>query len=84
MLDHPRSGHPRLGSTDGPGHDGAGLVEARQDLADAAVGDAQLTTDVARSNAHLSQFNDADAHLTGQWAAVDEQPTQLVDFAKWL
>ena len=82
MLDDLRRGDAGFAAADCAGHDGAGLVEAGQDLADAAVGHAQLTTDVAWSDAQLGQLNDADTDLAGQRPAVHKQPTQLVHLAK--
>ena len=59
VLDHVRGGHARLGTADGSWEDGSGLVVARQDLADAAVGHAQLPRDVAGPHAQLRQLHDA-------------------------
>lgn len=61
------------------GLDGAGLVEARQDLGDAAVGDEQLAGDVARPHAQQRQLDDALADVQRQRAPVHEQAAQLVD-----
>lgn len=41
-----RCSDPRFRAADGPRQDGAGLVVARQDLGDAAVGHPQLPADV--------------------------------------
>lgn len=59
--------------------DGTGLVVATEYLGDAAVRDEKLSGDVARSDAKLSQLDDACPHTDGQRAAVDENPAQLVD-----
>lgn len=49
-----------------------------EDLADAAVADAQLPGDVARSNPLVSQLHDALAHHVREGSSVDEHPAELV------
>ena len=61
--------------------DGAGLVEASQYLADAAVRHEQLPRDVARSHSLVRHIDDARAHHVRQRAPVDEHAAQLVDAA---
>lgn len=78
---HPGRGHPGLAASDGPGQDASGLVVPGQDLGHATVGDAQLTADVARSDAHPGQFDDAHANGVGQRPTVDEHAAQLVHLA---
>lgn len=81
VLDHVGSGDAGLAAPDGPGQNGAGLVVARQDLAHAAVGYAELPTDVTGSDAQLRQLHNAQADGVGQGAAVDEHTAQLVHLA---
>lgn len=78
---HPGRGHPGLAAPDGPGQDASGLVVPGQDLGHATVGDAQLTADVARSDADPGQFDDAHADRVGQRPTVDEHAAQLVHLA---
>ena len=59
--------------------DAARLVEARQNLGDAAVRDEQLAADVAGADAEQRQLDDAVADVQWQGAAVDEDAPQLVD-----
>jgi hypothetical protein len=68
-----------LGTAYGAGADRAGLVEAGQDLGDAAVGDEQLPGDVTRAHPHQRQLHDATPYAVRQRASVHEHPTQLVD-----
>lgn len=60
------------------GPDGAGLVEPREYLGDAAVRDEQLARNVARPHAEQGQLNDPPAHVVGQRPAVHEHAAQLV------
>lgn len=85
MLDHGGCGDARLAAPDGPGQDGARLVVAGQDLADAAVRDAQLPADVARPDAELRQLHDPEPNGVGERPAVDEHAAELVHLAEgWL
>jgi len=85
VLDHGGRGDPRLAAPDGPREDGARLVVARQDLADAAVGDAQLPADVAGSNPELGQLHYPEPDRVGERPAVHEHTAQLVHLTEgWL
>jgi len=61
------------------GCDAARLGVAAEDLADAAVRDAQLAADLARTHAGRRQLDDARAQRLRQWPPVDEHAAQLVD-----
>lgn len=52
-----------------------------QDLAHAAVGDAQLPRDVARSDSILREFYDLPPDRIRQRATIDEQASKLVHTA---
>lgn len=51
-----------------------------EDFGDAAVRDAQLTTDIAGTDPDLGHFDDADTDVIGERAAVDEDSAELVHF----
>lgn len=78
MFDNGRCGDPRLAASDCPREDGAGLVVASQNLADAAVGHAQLPADVTGSNPELRQLHYPEPDGVGERPAVDENTTELV------
>ena len=85
MLDHGGGGDPRLAASDGPREDGARLVVAGQDLADTAVGHAQLPANVTGSNPELGQLHYPEPDGVGERPAVDENPAELVHLAEgWL
>ena len=50
-----------------------------EDLADAAVADAQLPGDDAGANAGGGHLDDLEADVVGQRPPIDEHPAQLVD-----
>ena len=75
---HVRRGDARLAAADGSGQNRAGLEEPDQDLADPAVGDAQLAADVAGSDPQLGHLHDADPGRVGERPSVDEDPSELV------
>ena len=50
-----------------------------EDLADAAVADAQLPGDDAGPNAGGGHLDDLEADVVGQRPPIDEHPAQLVD-----
>ena len=77
-LDLGRGG-ARLAAADRARPDAARLGVALQDLAHAAVRDAQLTRDDARSRALRGHLDDAHADARGQRTTVDEHAAQLVD-----
>ena len=81
LVDHFRRGHARLASANHLRPDRAGLVVAREDLADAAVGYLQDARDVTGTRAAVSQLDDALASVVGQWSAVDVLTSKLVDAA---
>lgn len=74
-------GDARLGSANGAGQDGSGLVVSGQDLGDAAVRHAELARYVARPDAELGQLDDAQPHRVGQRAPVHEHAAELVHLA---
>lgn len=78
--DHFGRGDARFGAADGSRKDAARLVVSGQDLGDAAVGNSQLSADVAGSDAELCQLDYAKTDAIGQRAAVHEHPAQLVHF----
>ena len=78
VLHDVRGCDARFGASDGAGQDGSGLVVAREDLGDAAVGDAQLAGDVARPHAELRQLHDAQPNRSRQRPPVDEDTAELV------
>lgn len=82
MLDDGGCGDARLAASDGPGEDGAGLVVAREDLADAAVGDPQLPADVTGPDPELGQLHYPESDGVGERPAVHENPAELVDLAE--
>lgn len=85
MFDHRRCGDPRLAASDGPWEDGASLVVAGQDLADAAVGDTQLPADVTGSNPELGQLHYPEPDGVGERPAVHENTAELVHLTEgWL
>ncbi len=71
----------RSGSTDDSGADAARLLVAVEDLGDAAVGDAQLSRDDARTDSGCRQFDDLQADVVGQRPAVDKDTAQLINTA---
>lgn len=78
VADHSRGGDAGLAAPDGARQDRAGLVVARQNFGHAAVRNAQLPRNVARSDAQLGKFDDAQADGVGQWSPVHEHAAQLV------
>lgn len=85
MLNHSGRSDPRLAASDGPREDGAGLVVARQNLTDTAVGDAQLPANVTRSNPELGQLDYPEPDGVGERPAVHENTAELVHFTEgWL
>lgn len=81
VSDHLRCGHARLRSTDGTRQNRTGLMVSGQNLRHAAVADAQLPGNVTRPDAESGQFDDAHSRRVGQRSTVDENASQLVDFA---
>jgi len=73
-----RGGDARLAAPDHPRPDRARLLVAVQDLGDAAVRDAQLARDDARTHASRRQLDDLESDVVGQWSSVDEHAAQLV------
>ena len=69
----------RFGAPNGPGLDGAGLVEPGEYLGDTAVGDQELARDVAGPDSHESQLHNSSPHVVRQGAPIDKHPAQLVD-----
>lgn len=67
-----------LAPSDGPRPYGPCFVEAGEDLGDAAVGDEQLTGNVAGTDAQQRQLHDAATHAVGQGTSVHEDAAQLV------
>lgn len=78
---HVIRGHPRLTATYSPRSDGACLVVSRENLGDAAVGDLQDPGDVAGTGAAVGKLDDPLARRVREGAAVDENPSELVDAA---
>lgn len=76
-----RRGHTRLATPDGPRQHAARLVVPGQYLGHAAVGNAQLSADVARPDAHPGQFDDANTNCVRQGPSIHEHAAQLVHFA---
>lgn len=74
----PHCTHPGLAAPDGPGPDGARLLVPAEDFGNAAVGDPQLPGDHAGPDAVVSHLHDLMADVVGQWAPVDENPSELV------
>lgn len=52
---------------------------AVEDLGDASVRDAQLTTDDTRTNAVGCHLHDLQSNVIGKRATIDEDATQLID-----
>ena len=71
----------RPGPSDHSGADAARLLVAVEDLGHAAVGHSQLTGDDTRPDTGGGQFDDLEADVIGQRAAVDEHSAQLIDAA---
>lgn len=67
-----------FGSADDAWSDGTRLLVAVEDLGDAAVGDAKLPRDDARTHARRRHLHDLEADVVGQWTAVDEYAPKLV------
>ena len=80
VLDDLGRGDAGLATADRAGQDAAGLVEARQDLAHAAVADAELARYVAGSDAQPGQIDDARSHGVRQRSAVHKNTAELVHF----
>lgn len=72
--------HPGLGfsSPDGTRFDGAGLVEASQNFADASMRDEELARDVAWPNSKKSKLHNPSAHRVRQRSAIDKDASELV------
>ena len=68
-------------SAQNSGADAARLLVAVEDLGHAAVGHSQLTGDDTRPDTGGGQFDDLEADVIGQRAAVDEHSAQLIDAA---
>ena len=72
---------PHLGfsSSDGPGFDGSSLIEPGQYLGDAAMGDQELSGDVAGSDTHESKLHDPPPNIVRQRSSIDEDSSELID-----
>ena len=68
-------GDARLGAADDAGPDGAGLLVALQDLADAAVAHPQLPADHTGPDALSRHLHDLQADMVGQGTTIDENAT---------
>ena len=68
-----------FGSADDSRPDAARLLVAVEDFRDAAVGDAELSGDDARTDSGRGQLDDFESDVVGQRTAVDKDAAQLVD-----
>lgn len=85
VLDYGRGRDPWLTTADCAGEYRAGLVVPGQNLAHAAMRDAELPADVARPDAQLGQLYYPESDGIGQGSSVHKNTSQLVHLAKgWL
>ena len=72
---------PHLGfsSSDGSWFDGSSLIEPGQYLGDAAMGDQELSGDVAGSDTHESKLHDPPPNIVRQRSSIDEDSSKLID-----
>ena len=73
------SGRLWFRSADDSRPDAARLLIAVEDFRDAAVGDAELSGDDARTDSGRGQLDDFESDVVGQRTAVDKDAAQLVD-----
>ena len=78
---HFRRRHPGLRTPDNSWPNGPSLLISVEDFWDAAVTDAKLTRNDARSNSGRGHFDDLESDVIGKRPAVDEDASQLVDAA---
>ena len=78
-VDHFWRGDFGFGPADDAGPNGTGLVKSSENFGNAAVRNAELARDVARTNPLLREIDDSLANNVWERTTVDKDAAQLID-----